>query len=191
MRLSQWRPAYLAWLQARIQVDSWLLESPEMPGETVALLPPLRDIRYSSQSPAMVEGQAVQELFILQCYPGAVKYKDLPIGDLEGLYQTLALGILMGYQDLGLDLVDLEVLPGPSPIEVREENDTQRAWIVEMALGIQIRFTAEPELGTVITTPFGLQTVGLGLWKEQISTPDWSTRKLDFQITVGSPGVTP
>jgi hypothetical protein len=165
-------------------VDAYDLNRPEV-GKSILLLPPLRDIDYIVNNQASINATATQDIYLLMGYDGATKYAQLPLGDLEGKYQTLGIRLVNNYKEVTLDLNDLTFVSHGSPVTVDEVGDQTRDWVIKLHWIVDISFAAEPEVGTV-QPPFTINGIGGGIYsaKRDLLTDN----RLDFRFTLGNAG---
>ncbi len=169
MRLSEWRPAFTAWVQQKLPINDWTLNAPDRVGKVAGLVPPLRSIRYSSDDEGVTVGRARQELFVVYNYAPDTRYIQLPLSTLEGVYQTLSLAAMRQWQEVADDLLTFEQVSTDEPIVVRMRTDERKAWNVELCWIWDLTFTAEPE------TPFDspdITTINSAIWRSSIQTFD-------------------
>ena len=170
MRLSTWYPALSSWLQKYITVSSWHLANPRSPGQTYAVLPPMRDLEYQSSTLFDLQGTGVQDIYVSMRYPEGTKYHQLPHGAIAGLYQSLAIRLVTDYAAI-TELTDLDVLPTDDAITVEEPGEKQD-WLVTLHWAFKASWMAQPEIGfgglddTLL--PFPVKEVDVGLWRDRL-----------------------
>jgi hypothetical protein len=187
MRLSIWRPKLLTWLGQKVNVDSWGIQVPETVGQTTGYLPPLKDIHHDLDSPLSVIGSAVQDIYILQRHSRDTKYIDLPLGELEGLYSTLAIRLVHDWEmiipETSLEpgtqgLIKLELNSLDAPISLEESGDGLGEWLVRLHWQLAIQWVADPELGAVVE-PYQPQSIGINIRRTWLTG---MTSVLDFTL---------
>lgn len=158
MRLSQWRPSFLAYLNQYVDFSGGFgLSVPEAYGVFVGHVPPLFRVSYSTHPPDSAIGYGEQWWFLLARYPYSTAYKDLPIALLEGLHCSLTLRFLWSWGRI-LDatarpdwnhqqplLNSLELLTPEYPVQVKEDSYENRDWLVQLTWKARLMWNAEPE----------------------------------------------
>ncbi len=185
MRVSSWRPAFRAFVDARVSISSWLLDRPDTYGDVTGFLPPLREVDYRVRDNGKVDLTATQDFIISQRHPSDLSYKDLPIDVLEGYYTTLAIAFVATYQSIHPDLFNLTFNQVEQPIAISEISEDNNDWIADIKWSLRIEATVEPEVGTTIE-PFDLKAIDAHIWRDSLkddlldSISDPTLRVLDF-----------
>jgi hypothetical protein len=174
VKLSEWRPGFTAWLDSQVQIDQWSLDNPET-GKVHAFLPPLRSLLYDDQE----RGQGVQHFFILQRFSNSLGYAALPLAEIEGYYQSLAIRLLTQAADMA-PLKSSTLLTVDEPILVTEYGDGRGDWLVTMQWAFTIYFDAEVEAGTP-GKPQPVNALRAGIYRASL---DGSTLSKDTDIQV-------
>lgn len=158
MRLSQWRPSFLAFINQYLDFEGGFgLSMPTTVGAFVGHVPPLFNTEYSPIPPDTAVGKAEQWFFLLARFPYDIPYKDLPIGALEGLHASMCLRLLwnwsrirdttgrQGYDPYKPLLSGLAVIESDYPVKVSEDSYENRDWLIQLTWKTVITFEAEPE----------------------------------------------
>lgn len=185
MRLSTWRPAFRAFVDARVNISSWLLDRPDTYGDATGFLPPLREVDYQVRDNGEVDLTATQDFIISQRHPSDLSYKDLPIEALEGYYNTLAIAFVATYQSIHEDLYNLTFKQVEQPIAISEISEDNNDWVIDLKWSVRIEATVEPEIGTTIK-PFDLKGITARVWRDNVlddlgdGVSDITLRRIDF-----------
>ena len=165
MLISTWRYTLTNWLEANVAIDSWFLDTPGL-SQTLAFVPPLQRAAIAN-TPQGLQAEGVQAFHLRRRYPRNIRYSELPLGDLEATWLTLALrAIAAGY---GWGLSNLEIL-SCDPVAVIETSGSQSDWTIELSwrLGLTWPAIADPaalligaETGNVPAYPVSQIAAGL------------------------------
>ena len=184
LKLSDWRPRLLGWLQTYVTVDHWNLEHPEI-GEVVGFLPPLRNLTYTVDEPGDTQATGVQDFFVSLRYPRDKRYHELPLATLEGAYQTLSILMLHRYGSLGI--TSCEAVALSDPLNVQETGPAPGEWLVTLRWTWDLLWYALPESTFLVPEdqpqePYDLASIRTGVWRQALpgTTGDQATAVLDF-----------
>lgn len=181
MKLSEWRPSLTAWLNKYLVIDSYLLERPEI-GKSNGLLTPLRQVSYLTDSPSYIKASGVQDFVLTKRFPDGLAYKDLPLGAIEGIHQTLSMRLLKDFRSIHPDLIDLDMVKVEVPVALSEVGDKIGEWLVELTWTFEATWYAEAEVE--ISKPHNITQVSLGLWRESLAA---NGATLDQLLVVNQP----
>lgn len=181
MKLSEWRPALTTWLDTYLVIDSLLLERPEI-GKSNGLLPPLRQVTYRTDSPSYITASGVQDFLLTKRFPDGLAYKDLPLGAIEGIHQTLAMRLLKDFRSIHADIIDLDMVKVETPVALSEVGDKIGEWLVELTWSFELSWYAEAEIP--IYAPQAIDRISLGLWRENLAG---ASSTLDQLLVINQP----
>ena len=154
MKTSLWRDSFLAFLNSVVVVDEWSLDDPmtdltfsvsqpwNFEGNTVGFLPPLRNIDITLPSPKEARGRATQELFILVRFDRTLKYHEIPIDKLEGMWVTISSLVLASYNKIlpadvqaNRGITGVSVAAQEFPVSVAPSGEAKSDWIATRSFG--------------------------------------------------------
>lgn len=188
MKLSTYRPSLISWLSDQIAIDSWVLDYPEEPGDTVGHVAPLRDVLYTVEGPNDVRMEASQDLYILRKVDGSLAYHAVDWDSIYGVYQTLALRLAHGYKDVNPEFSELTLERVAGPISILEQADERRDWVIQLHWAFTFTSTALPEVGA-LQPPFPVSQITTGLWRSPVNIPEITkgTSRLDWAAAFSQP----
>ncbi len=182
MKLSTWRPAIIAWLNQRVNIQTWELRNPLDVGETAGFLPPLKYIKHSVTE-AGKEAEATQEIYITTRYSRDLKYAQLPLGLIEGVYSSICQDLLDDGQGI-VDGLDILINPGAhhmvltDPIQIQESGDDIADWLITMVFYVTIKWIPEVESDMDFGFPgYNINQINFGIYRAKL--PDFNDRVLD------------
>lgn len=185
MKLSEWRSSFQRFVNARVRIDSWLLERPETYQQLAGFIPPLRDMDYKIDDSRNVILTATQDFIISQRLPDTMAFNDLPLATIEGYYNTLAIAFVANYQAIHADIIDLRFNQVDTPIAVAEVAEDANDWIIDIKWSLRVETPVEPEIGGIVE-PFTLRELNARVWRDDLKddltdgVSDPSLRVLDF-----------
>jgi hypothetical protein len=194
MKVSLWRPSYLAHINKHIQVSTWAIDKPtsdvlfnplatwEITGNSVGYLPTLRDVRYSlSETSRNVVGSAIQDLYVLCRLDRTIPFHNLPTAFLEGYHATFSVVTQLKWRDIVIDPTERGLLSfewlSCNPVSIAPVGDFNSDYIAELVWSASITFIADPETG-VMPPPFTVKQVGGRVFRSKLE--DMQVSILDF-----------
>ena len=187
MRLSQWRPLFTKFITDRVQIDSWLLQRPEGYEQVAAFVPPLCDMDYRREDTTTVVLRATQDLIVSQRVSSKLAFNELPIGMLEGYYNTLAIAFMANFEEMSDDILEVSFNQVETPISISEVAEDANDWIVDLKWSIRVEITVDPEVGGIVD-PFVLRQLTANIYRDGLDDDlldgisDPARRVLDFTI---------
>lgn len=155
MKISVWRAQLKTWLQKYLTVTAWEFDYPKTPAETLAMLPPLKDVNIYKNG-ASVMGSATQVIELISRVDGTIKYNDLPLQLYEGVYTTLSYRLLTEFADIA-DIYQLQ-MQATDPVHVAERTDARGDWFIRVQWTFNIQWVAEVETGST-GAPYDLNRI--------------------------------
>ena len=180
MKLSEWKPRLRARFQQWLPADTWELRSPESPGSSSAMLPPIRNLTLETKGHQQYFCTLVQDFFYQLRYPESSLYHQLPIGTIEGIHGTFSLRLLKSWSDLG-ELLGLNLLKVEEPVRVSETEGGE--WLVTLHWAFEVEFYLDPEV--TLDTPYLLNKLVVGVKRTLIKDDlqDFSDNNLDYRAS--------
>lgn len=181
MKLSEFRTNLYNWVQTNLAIDSWYLAAPETVGDRAGLLPPIKDLSYWTGEDGKIYLKGTVEIWVTTVLDGNVAYRNLSIGALEGLYQSVAIKLLKAYKNIDPGILELSINTLSIPINVVELPDTQDLWEIQMCWSVEIVALAEAEVGQELP-PIPFQTIKAGIYRSKLE--DIQDKTLDYKLDV-------
>ena len=171
MNIQTWRSGLRSWLTAKMLVNTWDLRNPLVYSTINGFIPPLQSLVYVNDSVGSVV--ALQDFYLTSRYPATIKYADLPLGQLEQTYVTIARRLSLEYLSLAA-LTDFDMLPVPDSIQVIEYGDGLADWLVTLVFSCRLTWIVSPTLlpGDVITPLPTINKLVTGLFTEALTSTD-------------------
>jgi hypothetical protein len=180
MKLSTWRPGLMSFFAGQFQIDSYELREPVTVGETCFFAPPLRNIHHF-QADGTNRATAIQDVFISTRYARSLKYSQLPIATVEGIYSTVSQKILRVAEDIAA-IINLDLTTPDYPIQVSETGDGLNKlgdWLITQHYSIKIFWQPEPEAADPDRF---IHHINLGIYRAYQDNFDDKTK--DFQASI-------
>lgn len=179
MKLSELRPALLAWFSDQITIDSLYLEIPEKVGETSAFLSPFEDFRIERLDGGNVMASLSVIFMAVSRFPDT-PYKDLGLEVPEGNYGTVSYRLALGWQDIHPDLTRLDIQEVTVPLRAREVGDRSGEWLLENEWSFVVWFPLEPEEGDGDLVE--ANAIRVALYRASLGDLDVNTKDLDISV---------
>jgi hypothetical protein len=152
MKLGEFRPAFQAWVESKLTIDSWYLEIPPEVGQSVAMIEPYSDLeswRFGDQ--LEIKAKAIWQLRIATRYAAADLYSEyqlevdrLNLARVEQIHATMTRSLWNAGPDIHPDIIDCQPQTVPKPVTVGElERDETGDWLIV--------YLWRPMIGWVIT----------------------------------------
>ena len=179
MRLSELRPALLAWLGQQLDIDSYWLDRPEVVGDPAGYLAPLRDFSIRREGLEVPIVNTTVDFHVLARLPDQ-PYKDLGLESYEGLYGTLAYRLVTRWQEIHPDIRVLDIVDVSDPLRISESGDKAGEWVLEYHWTFNIEFPLDPD--TQRDDPV-TNRLNVALYRAALADFDQASKDLDLTIT--------
>ena len=196
MQSSLWRPAFTQYIQGFIAISEWSLDDPmrqlvfdsanpwAFQGNTVAFLPPLVDSDISFDNPREPIQRATQELFVLTRFDRRLKYHEIPLNKLEGIWSTLSTLVTVNFnriltveQQSDRGILGMQVAARQYPVSVQPIGEKDSDWIATLSWAWHVRWVVDLEAGQ-ITEPYQIKSVRGNVYRSNLL--DFQDKILDF-----------
>lgn len=178
MKLSTLRANLEAFLGQNIQHTSEELRTPVTSSEAMLFISPIREVTYSGTIPD-IRISATVSFTVTYWYPSSYLYHTLPLGYLEGLWNTTNLVLIVNHSSIGMDSLTID--QPINPINIRDTGDNTGEWLVDLTWEFQFTAVVEPESYTPGVSPYDVDNINIRLFRNSL---DDSTITLDRTIDI-------
>lgn len=191
-----WRNAFLAYVQGIISVDEWSLDDPmkqlvfdpEQPWQfesnTVGFLPPLTNIDINLDNPKEARQRCTQELFVLVRFNRNLKYHEIPLNKIEGMWTTVGALVAANWNKIlpaeiqaARGITSIQTAAREYPITVNPVGEKDSDWIVTLSWSWHVNWLVDLEEGE-ISNPYTINAVRGSVFRSHLL--DFQDKILDF-----------
>ena len=179
MKISEYYQKLKVLIEEMVVVDDWTLSLPQVPGECNAFIAPLTDIYYYRDSSQNTYAAALQEIILLYVVDNEVPYHEINMGFFQGLYNDVAMRLLLS-QDR-LDLMNIQNKAGIG-IQVSEFTEGRGYWNIQLRFQYAIQWQTEYE--NYQETKYDIEKVTSALYRAKVTEDKLSfvERVLDTEL---------
>lgn len=181
MKMTEYYLGLRDWLAVELTTASLSLEN-EPDDSLRAVIFPVSDISYMRDEYSNISLKFSQAIAAYKNYDRRLKYHEIPLGEVQGLYQNVAIGLVSRYTDIHPGIFEASVGRTMNPIDVSRTEDENNVWQIQYQWVATFQAYATPEDGDVVSE-YVFNEISLGIFREAI---DESTSVKDVDLVITS-----